>query len=32
MRAAVHQSLVGPTEVTLYREDDEVARFTGFVA
>lgn len=30
--AAVHQSLLGPTEVIVLHGDDEVGRFTGFVA
>jgi hypothetical protein len=32
VRAAIHQSLLGPTEVTVHHGDDEVATFTGFVA
>ncbi|GAT65924.1 hypothetical protein HS048_26465 [Planomonospora sp. ID91781] len=32
VRAAVHQSLVGPTEVVVHHGDEEVARFRGFVA
>ena len=32
IQAAVHQSLVGPTEVKLEHKGEEVARLTGFVA
>ena len=32
VHAAVHQSLMGPTEVTIHHRSDEVARFKGFVA
>lgn len=32
VRAEVFQSLVGPTEVAVVHDGDEVARFTGFVA
>jgi hypothetical protein len=32
LHAEVHQSLMGPTEVTIHHKGDEVARFKGFVA
>ena len=32
VRAVVHQSLVGPTVVTVKHEGEEVASFDGFVA
>ncbi|GIH92597.1 hypothetical protein ACFFMN_33095 [Planobispora siamensis] len=32
IRASVHQSLVGPTEVVIYHGGEQAARFTGFVA
>ena len=31
LEAAVHQSLVGPTEVVIRREGADLGRFTGFV-
>ena len=31
VEAAVHQSLVGPTEVVIRREGTDLGRFTGFV-
>lgn len=30
--AAVHQSLVGPTEVAIHRDGEEVTHFRGYVA
>ncbi len=32
VEAAVHQSLVGPTEVVIRHQGEDVERFTGFVA
>jgi hypothetical protein len=32
VKAAVHQSMVGPTEVVIHHAEQEVARFQGFVA
>ncbi len=32
VEAAVHQSLVGPTEIVIRHEGEEVRRFKGFVA
>ncbi|MGC5014069.1 hypothetical protein ACLQ2R_25175 [Streptosporangium sp. DT93] len=32
VRAEVHQSLIGPTEVVVYHGDVEISRFHGFVA
>jgi hypothetical protein len=32
VEAAVHQSLVGPTEIVVRHAGDEVKRFKGFVA
>jgi hypothetical protein len=32
VHATVHQSLIGPTEVTIHHGGHEVARFKGFVA
>ncbi len=32
IEAAVHQSLVGPTEIVIRHEGEEVERFKGFVA
>ena len=32
VEAAVHQSLVGPTEVVIKRAGEDVGRFRGFVA
>ena len=32
VEAAVHQSLVGPTEVVIRHKGEEVRRFEGFVA
>ena len=32
VEAAVHQSLVGPTEVVIRRAGEDVSRFKGFVA
>ena len=32
VRAQIIQSLMGPTEVAVLHDDDEVARFKGFVA
>ncbi|GAA3033424.1 hypothetical protein GCM10017559_71020 [Streptosporangium longisporum] len=32
VRAEVHQSLMGPTEVVVHHRDQEVTRFHGFVA
>ncbi len=31
VKAAVHQSLVGPTRVVISHDDVEIARFKGFV-
>jgi hypothetical protein len=32
VRAEIFQSLMGPTEVAVIHDDEEVARFKGFVA
>ncbi|MEU4834961.1 hypothetical protein [Streptosporangium sp. NPDC023615] len=32
VRAEVHQSLIGPTEVVVHHRDEEISRFHGFVA
>ena len=32
LRAKVHQSLLGPTEVAIERDGQEIERFKGFVA